>query len=238
MSTTTTLYLHHHGDFTKPPNVKYVGGKTEIIKDFDADLFSFRDLEEFAEKFAYDVSSSLGNFKCNGYSFEKGMRVIYDDNSVRDLIKICMPYGRIELYVDHFDLDEVIDCPNEGEGEGNKFDSGDPVEANMGGNDEFSDDTDEGDPEYKESSETEESEDESFVPDEYGSDNEMNAIRENFKKFKQGLVDSMNIRNENVGEESEFDSENENLRSLSSSSEDENAKIGYIGPLNPKKKVL
>ncbi|WOG81872.1 hypothetical protein DCAR_0101027 [Daucus carota subsp. sativus] len=229
MSTTTTLYLHHHGDFTKPPNVKYVGGKTEIIKDFDVDMFSFRDLEEFAEKYAYDVSSSLVNFKCNGYSFEKGMRVIYDDNSVRDLIKICMPYGRIELYVDHFDLDldEVIDYPNEG---------GDPVEANMGGNDEFSDDTDESDPEYKGSSETEESEDESFVPDEYGSDNEMNAIRENCKKFKQGLVDSMNIPNENVGEESEYDSENEILRSLSSSSEDENAKIGYVGPPNPKKK--
>ena len=107
-----------------------------------------------------------------------------------------------------------------------------------GVDDEFSDDTDESDPEYKRSSETEESEDESFVPDEYGSDNEMNAIRENCKKFKQGLVDSMNIPDENVGEESEYDSENEILGSLSSSSEDENAKIGYVGPPNPKKKVL
>ena len=56
------------------------------------------------------------------------------------------------------------------------------------------------------------------------------------KKLKQGLVESMNIRNENVVEDSEFDSENENLRSLSSSSEDENAKIGYVGPPNPKKR--
>ncbi|KAL1816134.1 hypothetical protein ACET3Z_018708 [Daucus carota] len=152
MSTTTTLYQHHNGDFTTPPNVKYIGGKTEIIKDFDCDTFSFRDLEEFAEKYAYDVASSLVNFKCDGFSFEK----------------------------DHFDLDEVIDGPNEGEGK--KFDCGDPVEANMRGTDEFSDDSDECGPEYRRSSETEESEDESFVPYEYGSDPELNAIRENCKK--------------------------------------------------------
>ena len=180
MSTTTTLYQHHNGDFTTPPNVKYIGGKTEIIKDFDCDTFSFRDLEEFAEKYAYDVASSLVNFKCDGFSFEKGMRVIYNDNSVRELIDICKPYGRIYLYVDHFDLDEVIDGPNEGEGK--KFDCGDPVEANMRGTDEFSDDSDECGPEYRRSSETEESEDESFVPYEYGSDPELNAIRENCKK--------------------------------------------------------
>ena len=112
MSTTTTLYLHHHGNFTPPHNIKYVGGKTEIIKDFNCDTFSFRDLKEFAEKYAYDVSSSLVNFTCNGYSFEKSMRVIYDDNLVRDLINICKPYGRIKLYVDHFDLGEVIDGSN------------------------------------------------------------------------------------------------------------------------------
>ena len=96
---TTTLYLHQHGDFTPPPNVRYIGGKVEVISDFDCDTLSFRDLEEFANKYSYD-SDSLVYFKCDGHSFSQGTRLVYNDVSVRELIELCKPYGKIELYVD------------------------------------------------------------------------------------------------------------------------------------------
>ena len=53
-------------------------------------------------------------------------------------------------------------------------------------------------------------------------------LKENYK--------SMNVPNKCVSEESDFESET--LRSLPSSSEDENAKIGYIGPPYPRKRKV
>ncbi|KAL8119233.1 hypothetical protein AgCh_016667 [Apium graveolens] len=110
LTMSTTLYLHHHGDFTPPPTITYVGGKTEDITEFDSDLMSFRDLEDFAQKYDYDVNSLI-YFKCDGFSFSEGIRVIYDDGYVRDLVDLSKPYGRIDLYVDHFNLDDLIDVP-------------------------------------------------------------------------------------------------------------------------------
>ena len=107
----TTLYLHHHGDFTPPPNVTYIGGKVEIIPNYDSKVLSFSVIEEFPAKYAYDANS-LVYFKCDGHTFSKGTRLIYDDTSVSDLVELCKPYGRIELYVDHFELDELVDVPN------------------------------------------------------------------------------------------------------------------------------
>ena len=49
-SISTILYLYHHGNFSPPPSVKYMGGKVEVIHDFDSDTLSFRDLEEFTKK--------------------------------------------------------------------------------------------------------------------------------------------------------------------------------------------
>ncbi|KAL8113628.1 hypothetical protein AgCh_020812 [Apium graveolens] len=235
----TTIYLHHHGDFTPPPTVTYVGGRTEVIKDFDSDLLSFRDLEDFAIKYEYDVNA-LVYFKCDGHNFKDGTRLIYDDVSVRDLVALSKPYGRIDLYVDHFDLDELVDVPHTPK-QSNKIASvvekiveveivGDNNEKEEDG---LSDDTDDpDDPEYENVSESEESNEESEVPDnECGSDDELHAIRANAKKFKDSLYNAMNIP-----QKSPSSFESQNLRSLSSSSEDENSKIGYVGPPNPKKK--
>lgn len=233
----TTLYLYHHGDFSPPPNVKYMGGKVEVIHDFDSDTLSFRDLEEFAKKYDYDVNS-LVYFKCDGHSFKQGTRVVYDDISVRDLIALCKPHGKIELYVDHFNLDELIDVPPSPKQTSDTTmhktqKLGAEIELEEGGNGsegEYSEDTDDpDDPEYKKDTESEDSDDPD-ISDDNVSDEEYHIIKKNANKFKGNMCNSMIDRNRTVSEDSGC--ENENLRSLSSSSEDENAKIGYIGPSN------
>lgn len=65
---TTTVYLHHHSDFTSPPNVKYLGGKVKVIFNFYTDIMSFRDLEEFGKKYCYDANS-LVYFKCDRHMY-------------------------------------------------------------------------------------------------------------------------------------------------------------------------
>ena len=58
----------------------------------------------------YDYDeNALVYFKCDGHSFNQGTRVVYDDISVRDLVALFKPHGKIELYIDHFNLDELVD---------------------------------------------------------------------------------------------------------------------------------
>lgn len=224
----TTVYLHHHGELTSPPNeVKYLGGKVDVIPNFDTDVMSFRDLEEFAKKFCYDANS-LMYYKSDGHSFSGGTSLVYDDISIRDLIALSKPYGKIELYVDHFDLDELIDVPHTPK---EKIDD-QIVEAGEGSAGEGSED----DPEYLIDTESEDSDSSSSFPENNVSDEEFENIRKNAKQFKGDMYKAMNAPNRCV-EESD-DDESETLRSLSSSSEDENAIIGYIGPPNPKKRKV
>ncbi|KAL8099046.1 hypothetical protein AgCh_031661 [Apium graveolens] len=197
----TTLYLHHHGDFTSPPTITYVGGKIEVITEFDSDLMSFRDLEDFAQKYDYDVNS-LVYFKCDGFSFSEGIRVIYDDGSVRDLVDLSKPYGRIDLYVDHFNLDDLIDVPQTPkqckiktvpeEKNVSRMMEEEIVGDNSDNSDNGDDTDDSYDPEYRLANDSEESDDDDSVcPDNVcDSDDELHTIRQNAKKFKDKMYNA------------------------------------------------
>ncbi|KAL8112935.1 hypothetical protein AgCh_020304 [Apium graveolens] len=156
------LYIHHHGDFTPIPNVKYVGGEVDVLEDFDTDLLSFRHLDEFAGKF-------------------------------------------------------------------------------RGGEKQCSDDSDQSDPEYDVETESSESDEDSLYNEFGESDDELRTNRENCKKFKESLninKTRSDVRVTNPSNMSDDDSDFafDKLRSESSSSENENARIGYVGPPNPKKR--
>ncbi|KAL8144883.1 hypothetical protein AgCh_003185 [Apium graveolens] len=190
------LYIYHHGDFTPIPNSKYVGGEVDVLEDFDTDLLSFRHLDEFAGKFRYHPSE-LVYFKTDGKTWENGTRLLFDDNSVREMVEIHRGLGRIDL--------------------------------------------DQSDPEYD--VETESSEfDEDSLYNEFGeSDDELRTNRENCKKFKKSLNiiktrSDVRVTNPSNMSDDDFDFASDELRSESSSSEDENARIGYVGPPNPKKR--
>lgn len=95
------------------------------------------------------------------------------------------------------------------------------------------------DPQYDVETESSKSENESLY-DSFGeSDDELKEFKKNPKKFKESLVMNNNKsdileNNPSLSDDSEFGSDE--LRSESSSSDDENHKIGYIGPPNPKKR--
>ncbi|KAL1805151.1 hypothetical protein ACET3Z_028219 [Daucus carota] len=165
MSTRANVYIHHHGDLdiTKP---SYHGGKVDTIN-LDTDEFSFRDLEDFSKEFEYDpIALVLFYYKTNGHDFSDGMKILYDDESAREVVNVSMPYGKIDLYIDH--------C----------FDFASPfIETeifNNGGSD--------GDNEPEYYSVTESSEDE--CSDHVVSDEELNECRQSQKLFKERLASS------------------------------------------------
>lgn len=96
-------HYHRHSKFN--PNVfngqcGYIGGRIDIINDVDIDMFCIGDLEDYALKYNYS-KNDFHNFKYNGHSFKDGIRLLYDDSSVRALTSLCLPREKIELYVDH-----------------------------------------------------------------------------------------------------------------------------------------
>ena len=238
MSTNVTLYLHHHGDLTSRPNVRYVGGRIEVIHDFDTDLLSFRDFEEFAEKYGYDASSIVC-FKTNGKDFSDGFSVVYDDKTVRHVVKLNEPFGRIELYVDHFTVDAMCDVPKTPTNEADIVQKSDDND-NILDYEEYSEESDDADYDVGSDTCTEDSESVSLDHEHPETDEEVDNIREMTRNFKTIMKSSMKgppcipDGSEIFSEESEFDSDY--LRSDSSTSEDENAKIGYVGPANPRKR--
>ena len=229
---TITVEINHHGSFHNDArNPRYIGGYVDVIKEFDADTLSFRDLGEFAEKFNYNPES-LAHFKRDGKNMSSGMRLLYDDESIRDCIEVSKPYGKIELYIDHW-LDEGENVGNDKGKEVVEEDDGD--DGNGDGDDgegEEYDDSEDEDYQYK-GTESEESEsDGSFVGE---SDEELQKNKKNCRDFREDLRKAMATPADAEFEEDEFDSDE--LRSVDSSSEDENQKIGYIGPVTIKRKV-
>lgn len=214
------MYVQDHGNFDTS-KLMYTGGVINVVE-LDADELSFRDLEDFAKDFKYDIETSIVYFKTDGRDFTDGASIVYDDAFIRKLTDVCMPYGRIQLYVDHL-LDN--DNPNQTE----IFQKTPVIDYDVEDSDEDSD--------YK--IETESSEELSDNSDFVVSDEEEIAFKANCRLLKKKMSNaSVRIevlkkisRTESVnmissGEES-YDSRE--LRSLSSSSEDEISKQGHIG---------
>lgn len=112
MSTRVHVYIHHHSDLDiiKPSDR---GSKVDIVN-LDTYEFTFCDLKEFSKEFDYD-SSALVYFKLIGHNFSDGMKIMCDDESVREVVDVSKPYDKIDIYIDHcFDFTSpLIDTGNE-----------------------------------------------------------------------------------------------------------------------------
>ncbi|KAK1383511.1 hypothetical protein POM88_021246 [Heracleum sosnowskyi] len=97
------------GFFAYPPNepVQYVGGVFNHFVDIETDDMRFSDLDHYAVAFDYNMSNFLVYFQCDGHFFEKNVRVLYVDESIREMVDICLSYGSIHLYINHFDLEDL-----------------------------------------------------------------------------------------------------------------------------------
>lgn len=89
MFTTIFIPMHHHGDFIQEifkDNGNYVGETVDIIDDVDTDEISVLDLKDYAVKYDYS-KTDFYYFQCDGKSIKKCIRLLYDDDSVRELIE-------------------------------------------------------------------------------------------------------------------------------------------------------
>ena len=216
------VHVHHRGYFVHPPNgiVQYVGGKVDELVE-DTEKMCFADLEHYSVAFGYDTGSSLVYFQNDGHSFDNNVRVLYNDDGIKEMIEICKPFGCINLFVDHFDLEDLQ--------------TEDVIrEEKLMGEKELGDSSSEDDPDYVAEGQDSESDEPEFYTD--GSDGELMKNVNNRRIRKAAEANKINFelrrtmikeREKNIEEEDYLSDE---LMSLSSSSEDEAVKKGYIGP--------
>lgn len=72
----------------------------KVIKNIDTNLLSILEFDDYAEKYNYSKTDYY-YFQNDGHSFENGMRLLYDGVSMRELIKVSLPYKIMNVYVDH-----------------------------------------------------------------------------------------------------------------------------------------
>ena len=229
------VYVHHRGFFARPPDgtVTYVGGVVDNLVE-DTETMAFSDLEHYAVAFDYYRRNSIVYYQCDGHSFEKDVRILYDDSCIKEMIGICKPYGSIHLYVDHFDLEEL---------------ETEKAITKEKENNECSDGSSADDPDFVEDYEDEgtdtevELESEGEVEfEEDGSDDELLENVKGMKMRKAAEANKVNaaLRKSMVkeGDDESGDSAylSDELRSVASSSEDEPVRKGYIGPPPTNKK--
>lgn len=229
----TTVYVHHHGRFALLPHCDYVGGLIDVVKDVDPDLFSFRDLEDYAKDFDYDIDDRV-YFKNDGRTFKEGIRLVWDDASIIDLVTISATNGRMDLYVDHLSSGKGGEVSKGNVGDGiDQGTEGDAFYHDFGA-DEY-EDLDFDDPNYVEGDDVTTDEEESFSG--YSGESEDEELRECRKNRKVVKEAMSKVRDMDVDDSAESDFGSDELRSYSSSSEDENARIGYVGPPPAKKRL-
>ncbi|KAK1355046.1 hypothetical protein POM88_048302 [Heracleum sosnowskyi] len=113
MSNRVLIHLHHHGEFTPNScngNVGYVGGVVEVIDNVDTDTLTFFDFEDYALKYDFSKDDFL-YFLTDGRSFKGGVRLPYDDESVRNLVSLSLRYKKIDIYVHHQKRPLITDMP-------------------------------------------------------------------------------------------------------------------------------
>ncbi|KAL8098301.1 hypothetical protein AgCh_031170 [Apium graveolens] len=201
-----------------------------------------KDLEDYARKYGYDPGCKV-YFKADGHSFENGFRLLFDDASVMDMTNLCLPFGLIELFMDHSTEKSAVDIlqtPHQYENYDDDEQLGSDDDLHLGTDVENEDSDYIGSAEEYSDTDSDDtlwSEDDDLQI----SDEELVKCRKFYKSVKEQMENgthgevtrgvSMNTCIDS--DESAFNSEE--LRSTNSSSEDENSKISYVGP--PVKKM-
>ena len=103
MDSRVLIHLHHHGDFTSETfkgNANYVGGKVDIMENVDTKKLTMLTIQSYSMKYKYSRTDFV-YFQTDGHSFRRGIRLVYDDDSLSNMIEVSLPYKRINLFVDH-----------------------------------------------------------------------------------------------------------------------------------------
>lgn len=241
MSSRVSIELHHHGDFTpntSKGNARYVGGTVDTIDILDPNKLTMYDLNKYALKYGY-IRIDFLYFFCDGHIFNRGIRLFYDDESVRKMISLSLWYKKIKIYVDHQkrfqyrgkkdnDIGGSVSNPCdwvEEEDEGH-VDAGEgDIDGGQGDLDVGEDDLVGGEGYLDVAEDAFDSED--------SEDPDYQAEEVTESETDEELVDARKARKEK-GDESdseyaEGDYNSEELRTDASSSDDENLKQDYVG---------
>lgn len=106
-SSVVDIIVYYGGKFQSKPVSHYSGGQVETFV-MDVDYMCPNIMEDIAEKLNFSKNATA-YYRENDVPFEKGLRLIFDDNSIRGLTASALSHGSIELYIDHALPEEIFD---------------------------------------------------------------------------------------------------------------------------------
>lgn len=115
MLTRVSIHLHQYGKFSLNSfkgKHGYVGVAVDIINDVDTDTLTVFNFEGYTLKYGY-YTTDFVYFLCDGRSFKSGLRLPYDDNSVRNMVDLSLLYKKLKINVDNQHKLDDIDMDND-----------------------------------------------------------------------------------------------------------------------------
>ena len=104
-----TFEFHYGGKFVYAPNMQYVGGEKEVMKDFDVDFLSIMHLaKDLQSKGHLNIDCFWTKFSTQ--SFEDAM-ILKDDNDVRNIINQALAKSDsvLQIFVNHVNDNLILE---------------------------------------------------------------------------------------------------------------------------------
>ncbi|GJY60459.1 hypothetical protein Tco_0461116, partial [Tanacetum coccineum] len=84
--TAFTLKINHGGQLTCPPNVRYIGGKSNWFDDVDADTFSTIEVQTMVKDLGYIHTDLMLYYKIPKLPLHNGLKSLACD---KDVMEMC-----------------------------------------------------------------------------------------------------------------------------------------------------
>ncbi|GJV19936.1 mutator type transposase [Tanacetum coccineum] len=99
--TAFTLKINHGGQLTCPPNVRYIGGKSNWFDDVDADTFSTIEVQTMVKDLGYIHTDLMLYYKIPKLPLHNGLKSLACDKDVMEMCQYVSQCKLMEVFVIH-----------------------------------------------------------------------------------------------------------------------------------------
>ncbi|GJZ55318.1 transposase, MuDR [Tanacetum coccineum] len=118
--TAFTLKINHGGQLTCPPNVRYIGGKSNWFDDVDADTFSTIKVQTMVKDLGYIHTDLMLYYKIPKLPLHNGLKSLACDKDVMEMCQYVSQCKLMEVFVIHpISEPDLVDNGKRGSGSSN-----------------------------------------------------------------------------------------------------------------------
>ncbi|GJW22873.1 hypothetical protein Tco_0033495, partial [Tanacetum coccineum] len=118
--TAFTLKINHGGQLTCPPNVRYIGGKSNWFDDVDADTFSTIEVQTMVKDLGYIHTDLMLYYKIPKLPLHNGLKSLACDKDVMEMCQYVSQCKLMEVFVIHpISEPDLVDNGKRGSGSSN-----------------------------------------------------------------------------------------------------------------------